>query len=1106
MDTISEYATLAKTCQQVGKLQTFLDPYELSGSTVKYVNIINQNYKRNYFIPFASNHVKCINSQDVDQSMTILDQHLRSMDFNIQYGTAIEEFFALLEECRIQGLLLSFSEQQIFTAPTRVTLAQTDESQNSEAKDELNDNSCIEFDFDIYQKTIERMFNDVHYNTIIQHICDVLYSHLDLSPCVLDGANGFYVALLRKPNVIPWQHKEYGKCFKDSFHIRFFMRVPKKYKQFLLKSLEDTIHLDILLGMSDILNSKSMLDKNSANYSAMLLGSAKCGATVAHSIYKLYICKFNNGTFSVPTVCTDLDNLNTDANKIKVKDIHNPRRKIEKDAPGKYQYNLCYEMSLNFEAPGGLIRKFQVEPHPQLLSDIESTSKRTQDNIISPDEIDEVGRHIADLTVRDYEARYVKEILGILKAERCSDYQSWVSILIMLARANPDYKPLAIWYSQHCPRSWANDGAAQLDGIWEWAQKNNADASFLGNGFDESNLQHRSIKTLYAWAREDNPKKFEEIQEYNAFMKLHGMIHEHAGRLHETHFAKILKVMFGKKFICDENELSITRGSDRRWYEFVFPGDGGKYNHGQLYKWRLERSPDNLQKYISDKMPIYLNKIKKYEEEREKNVQTEEGQKYFAQLKKNLNETIFTLGKDCMIESIIKRCRIEFRERGFIEQLDTDPNIIGVGNGVLRLYPRTELIQHYHEIPITRSTRIDYIDEHIDPATAHEHSNPFVRRLWIEIRRIFADNDDAFEFTMCYLASALDGRKKSPLFFIWLGEGANGKSFILELMIKLLVEVMRGGYGSKMNAAYFTQDARAHGPDSEKMTLKFARFTYCSESEEGDVLRMAKIKEFTSETISGNEKHEKQDMFEAICRFVFCSNNDPRVIGSDWGTWRRVVAYYFKMKFVENPDPNDPLQWKIDYSLVNDIPNDKNYKQAFLSILVYWYGVYRDKYHSNVQSIAKPSIDAATQYYHNSQDTIARFISEQCYHVGKFDPRHHENIEIEPISVTTLAARYADWHKRTIDAVNMQPKQIISLFQQSRLKKFIVRKADGSNYLVEHLVIEINKFHAAEVPILQQALREAAQDNAPQDNAPDDTNDNIAYESLSILEEVSKSS
>lgn len=413
----------------------------------------------------------------------------------------------------------------------------------------------------------------------------------------------------------------------------------------------------------------------------------------------------------------------------------------------------------------------------------------------------------------------------------------------------------------------------------------------------------------------------------------------------------------------------------------------------------------------------------------------------------------------------MSQCEVEFRSRGFIDNLDKEPNVIGVGNGVLRLYPRTEMIQRYHEMPISRSTRVHFVPEKIDlrdPAWSTDHPNPFIRKLLVEIRRLFSDEEDAFIFTMCYLASSLDSRKKSPLFYIWLGEGSNGKSFLLELHIKTLCEVVRAGYAAKMNAAYFTKETRASGPDSEKMMLKYARFAYCSESKIGDVLQMDKIKEFTSETLSANEKHQTQDMFEANCQFVFGSNHDPRITGRDYGTWRRILVYYFKMKFVDKPDPANRFEWPCDYKLVQDVPYQMDYKRAYFSILVYFYEMYRDVYKYNLNNISKPSIDAETQKYRNEQDTIERYISEQIVFIGKVFPDTHERVP--NIDISEVAKKYIEWHRRCIDDATIQPKDVIHALYSTRLRKFISKSINKQECLTQHRILSGDDYISELIP------------------------------------------
>jgi len=1095
----------------VRKLDAFIDNKKFKmAKKSKYTNITNQRKSEGcYYVPFgnefisSSNIIFDVSEEQDDNSTTILENHI-SEQFDkpsLDFKYPIEEFFALLEECRLNGIILGFCEKQYFTVPVKKkTLAPVPSDVFSSTTNELplddeisllddiDDNqtiksvveklsddieieaSCIELDFDIYQKTSHRFIEETHYYTLVHSISSILAEQLDFGnmpyPNGVVERNGvntfvkFHVAILSKPKVMETNHKKYGKCWKESFHMRFFVKTTKSYKRYLIQTINERSILSIVFGSNPILNTPAeILDPNSPYFPSMLLGSAKNGSKVPQQFVKLYLVSFGNWPIIAP-VLTNLSDFNaipTDEKPRKVKNPIDRRTNIVVQPVPKHNYNLCFELSLNYEAPGGLIKKREVPPRQDIISMIQSQNERSSSGILSNGEIEEARENVHSLTVRNYEAKYIQLILDIISTERVSEYETWKSIIVMLARENPDYKPLAIYFSQRCPQSWVKGGAEQLDGIWEWA------LSRPNNKNNQDNTEHyRDIKTLYAWAKQDNPAKYQEIQDYNAFMKAYKMAFEFSGRLHETHLAEILRVMWGHLFIVDENEFSTAKGRDRRWYQFVFPEEQ-KYDSGAAYKWRLEKYPDELDKYICKKLPQFIKKVRAFIKQKcEDSAADEAAQKYYITVGKNLEDSEASLGKSSMIRNIISRCEIEFRERGFLENLDKDPNVIGVGNGVLRLYPTTELIQRFHEIPISRSTRVPYVYEKVDPNDpkfSTNHSNPYIRHLFTEIQRLFAGQDDAFTYTMCYLASSLDGRKKKPLFFLWLGEGSNGKSFLLELHIKTLHSVVQGGYAAKINSSFFTKDSKTHGgPDSEKMMLKHARFAYCSESQEGDVLQMAKIKEYTSETLSGNEKHQTQDMFEANCYFVFCTNNDPRITGRDYGTWRRIIVYTFKIKFVDNPDPDNKYEYKCDQRLVNEVPFDIKYRQAYLTILMYYYELYRDVYHCNLSRIPKQTIDDETQKYKDEQDTIEKYITQQIVKIGEHYPSDNNEppTKVADVGLSDLANKYVEWHKRKIGDLSVPVKDIIKAFPQTRLKRFIVKRFEDE-YLTQHRVLNIGE-------------------------------------------------
>jgi phage/plasmid-associated DNA primase len=1138
MDSTIEYTIQSQTNSHIKHLESFLAAGRYkTPKACRYTNIINQKSGDTYFIPFQNENISLsamdlslINSTTEestnDRSLSILEEHLLESSTRCGvFKTPMEEFFSHIEDARITGLILGFCEQQYFTVPTckpRAVEAFSPEDLEAIDVDSIvqiaqpvkedirSDHSCIELDFDIYQKENKRHISDSQYYALVHSIAGILSEHLSFDSMlhpegIVDrvGVNStvrFYAAIIHKPAVVSNDHSDYGKCFKDSFHLRLFLKVSKEYKKYLIETINERNILPSIFSGINILNPiTKVLDPSSPSFPSMLLGSAKKTGTVAHEFYLLYRIMCPNWPRGSPIlqVLSDFAPLPAPEGVIlkKIIDPRDRRRRIERPNYNKYKHNLVYELSLNYEAPGGLIKKREVEPRPEIITLVQSLASRTHNNLISRDELDDVRNHVSDLIVRNFDARFLQKILEILKPERVSNYQSWRDIIIMLAQTHPDYKPLAIWFSHRCPPSWVRGGLEQLETIWEWALQRTGpmpSLPLLDDQMPQPILDPeagvRTIATLYNWAKEDNPKLYEELQEYNAFTKLHKMVMENSGKLNETQFAKILHLMWGKKFICDENEHSASRSRDRRWYEFVFPEDESAHDMGRAFKWRWEKYPDNLHKYITDKLPTYCKTIKDWIQSRADAETDEDTQAYYASTCKQFSDTIQKLGTCAMIHNILSQCEIEFRDRGFLEHMDKAPTVIGVGNGVLKVYPTTELIRRYHEIPISRSTCVPYIWEKITLDNYKSHPNPYIRFLMTEIRRLFTNDEDAFIFIMCYIANSLDGRKKKPLFFLWLGEGSNGKSFLLEMTIKTLRAVMQGGYAAKLNVSFFTRDAKSTGPDSEKMMLKNARFAYCSESEAGDTLRMGRIKEITSETISGNEKFATQDMFEVFGQFVFCSNNDPRITGRDYGTWRRILVYWFKMKFVDKPDPNNPFEHQLDTKLVDEIPYDQAYLRAYLCILMFFYEMLRDVFHSNLNNIPKPTIDRETKLYQDSQDTVSRFITEQLLFIGLTYPKTQEQIEknlppekVQPIVLSDLAAAYGEWHKRKIDNFGATNQELIRAFKQTRIKKSIHTKF-GQDYLIHHRLLTPDEDYES----LHTSFSPAA---APTDIAPATTAD-----------------
>lgn len=924
----------------------------------------------------------------------------------------------------------------------------------------------IWLDFDIYQRDPVRKLEDAQYIQIIQEIAGILRDTIDFETCrnrdgvVEKSRNGsgleckIYAAVLRKSNVRQITHNKYGSCFKESFHIRIpTVRVSRGYKAYLIKRIKDKGIVQSALSGLQLLNSiDEILDKAVVYNAPMVVGCAKRDSSEAHQVYKLYQVTIRT-IDAYPTVVTSrefdpsehVESGNTPmASKV-------GRKKVVKPLP-RYRWNIAHELSLVHEAPEGLIKKRDFEPKAQFAIEINSLGERDSTTMISDNDINMVDRAVQDLCARDEQARFISKCLAILDQDRAESYTKWRGIIMILAKENPDYKCLAIQFSQRSIK-WASGGSTSLEKIWGWAL-NNPDKKHPDEEGDELLiLRRRNIKQIEAWARQDSPEKFEQLQRNSAYHELLNRSRDYAGRLNETHMADVLHKLFGNMFLTDKIIMG-PKGS-RVWYSFVTPTRAIR-SHKSMYKWKYEADhPDTFDDCLSRTFTVYLDKIIGFFQEQKAKAEKEEQQKHFQETVDNLKQLQYSLGNQATINRYITRAAVVFRRDDFIENLDKTDNVMGTMNGVLVLSPKTELVQSYNDFCITRSCTCDYIP--FDP------SNPHKQAIDAVIRELFAGELDAMEFTMCYLASAMDHKRKAPLLFIWLGGGANGKSFLLEMFIKMLGDVTRGGYGYKLNASFFTAADRIGGTDTQKMQLEFARMAYASETNEMDKLHTSKIKEVTSDTVSGNDKYKTQTNFDVNTRLLLATNYATRVEGNDHGIWRRLVVYWFKMTFKENPNPENKRERPMRPEILEVWPKDRNYKMAFLSYMMDWYERYRDVYGSNVLKIKRPTIDRESLEFRQQSDIMSKFIHQTLEFVGhsyvdEEDP-NKPNIDVVPIKLVEVVARYQDWHRANVDK-DPPPGMVITnnIVKYPEIEKYLAN-IDHSNmqYLTQHIMHNIGE-------------------------------------------------
>jgi phage/plasmid-associated DNA primase len=476
------------------------------------------------------------------------------------------------------------------------------------------------------------------------------------------------------------------------------------------------------------------------------------------------------------------------------------------------------------------------------------------------------------------------------------------------------------------------------------------------------------IGLLHTWAKFDNSTEYERVMNLSLLRKVNQRIHASykEGDLNHYDIAKILYECQQNKYVCDGGI----------WYEFVLEGEQIGTD-GEVCKWRRNNNnnkgaPTSLEYYISEKIPIIIQKVLDSICNRTKDLAADDNKlAYLLLVKSNLKKVYKQLGVTAFNTGVVKAAERIFDRIGFINNLDTDAEIMGVGNGILKLGKEIEFINGFHPYNISLSTNVKYI-----PFNPY---NPKTKALLIAIRNLFPDDEpDSFEFFMCYIASTLDGKVKESLLLMLVGAGSNGKTFIMNLVRETL-----GKYGVKMQLAFLT--SRPNNSESATpalMSLRKARLAFYSETSNAEVLHLPKVKELTGqESLSGRDLFKGQENFQPVCHHIVTSNYDFEVNGNDHGTWRRLKKLKMKIKFckkgVDKYNKNNPYERESNPDFGAKWQNDPEIKSSFLSILCHYYMILQHKYEGLVERVPHTRIKNETEEFRNTQDKINNFLSER---------------------------------------------------------------------------------------------------------------------------------
>lgn len=189
------------------------------------------------------------------------------------------------------------------------------------------------------------------------------------------------------------------------------------------------------------------------------------------------------------------------------------------------------------------------------------------------------------------------------------------------------------------------------------------------------------------------------------------------------------------------------------------------------------------------------------------------------------------------------------------------------------------------------------------------------------------------------------------------GSGGNGKGVFLEALAGVL-----GDYATTAPVGFLMAQPHA-GHETEIARLAGARMVICSEVNEDDRFDEAKVKMLTGgDTLTARFMRQDHFTFTPTHQLWLMGNHRPAVRSGGRSFWRRLRLIPF-----EHEVPEDKIVDDLQGILVRD------HGPALLA----WIADGAAAYHRG--GLQEPdSVKAATKEYAADQDTVARFVAEQC--------------------------------------------------------------------------------------------------------------------------------
>lgn len=234
-----------------------------------------------------------------------------------------------------------------------------------------------------------------------------------------------------------------------------------------------------------------------------------------------------------------------------------------------------------------------------------------------------------------------------------------------------------------------------------------------------------------------------------------------------------------------------------------------------------------------------------------------------------------------------------------VTELDADPWILGVKNGLVNLRSGQFRAAQPEDL-ITRRANVEFDSSAICP-------------IWqATIASITGGDRDLADFLQRAMGYSLTGDSREQVFFFAWGNGANGKTTVINVLREILADY---AVNIQPEVLMFHRNTNSGTPTPEIARLAGARFVSAVETEDGQRLAESRMKQLTGcDAYTARFLHGTPFDFVPIFKLWIAGNHKPNIQGDDYGVWRRIVLVPFSIQIPEaQQDKGLPDKLRSEY-------------------------------------------------------------------------------------------------------------------------------------------------------------------------------------------------